>query len=126
MDTLKCKQRTRLQGRQAGGRQIWKSQLSHQRRWLMETMHGLGHGEVVCVVVVDREPVIDPEPKTRPHRTLTGRRYRPRDLPSGDFIIKEQVADLFADFDHMVNGVVTIQVRDGLPSGIFDEPVGRP
>jgi len=102
-------------------RVIRKSQLSAKRRWLVDAMQGLSYGRIKDLIVVDREPVVKPPPKICPRRKLTGPRYRRRAVPRGDYILKGQVVNLFEELDNMVDGRITIEVRDGLPFDIFYE-----
>jgi len=96
-------------------RVVRKSQLSPARRWLVEQMQILGYGRIKHLVVSNREPVVNPPPKLCPRRKLTGPRQRPREIPCGDFILKEQVVNLFDELDSMSSGVIAVDVRDGLP-----------
>jgi len=84
-------------------------------------MQSLGYGRIKHLIIVNREPVVKPSPKICPRRKLTGPRYRRREVPRGDYILKEQVMNLFEELDNMVDGMITIEVRDGLPFDIFYE-----
>ena len=98
-----------------------KSQLSPQRQWLVEEMQRLGWGWIKHLVVSNREPLPSPAPKKRPRHKLTGPRQRRVEVPAGDFILKEQVANLFDYMDEMGNGTVMIEVADGLPADVTVE-----
>jgi len=98
-----------------------KSQVSAARQWLIEATQRLGYGRIKHLLIINHEPVVDPPPKICPRRKLTGPRYCPREIPSGDFILKEQVVNLFDEMDTMDNGVIAIDVRDGLPCDITNE-----
>lgn len=102
-------------------RVIRKSQLSPQRQWLVEEMQNLGWGSIKQLVVTDREPVAKPAPKKRHRYKLSAPRCRRLEVPAGDFILKEQVVNLFELFDEFVNGMVMIEVSDGLPADITIE-----
>ncbi len=100
-------------------RTLWKSQLSPSRRWLVDAMHEAGFAFVKKLDVVNRDPVVAPS-KIKRRRKLSGPGYKPSPLPTGDYMLKEQVVNLFDVLDKMVNGVITIEVRDGLPSELID------
>jgi hypothetical protein len=100
-------------------RVVRKSQLSPSRRQLVEKMQDLGYGEIRQLVVIKGEPVVEPLPKIVRRHKLTSPRRRQVPPRSEDYILKEQVVNLFDDFDQMGNGVVAvIEVRDGLPCEI--------
>ena len=97
-------------------RLVRKSQLSANWKWLVERMHELWYGEIEQMGFSKGEPVIDPPPKFRPHRKLTGPRRRPRAAPPGDFVLKEQVVNLHDELTDLGSGIVALLVvRDGLP-----------
>lgn len=98
-----------------------KTQLSPARQWLVESMQSLGHGQIKRLVVSDHQPVVNPPPRICPRRKLVGPPQQTREIPQGDFILKEQVVNLFDALDSMSGGVITIEVRDGLPFDIIYE-----
>ncbi|MCY3020194.1 MAG: hypothetical protein NTW87_14345 [Planctomycetota bacterium] len=98
-----------------------KSQLSAQRQWLVEEMQDLGWGWIKHLVVSNREPLPKPAPRKRRRHKLTGPRHRRLEVPTGDFILKEPVMNLFDFMDEFVNGTVMIEVSDGLPADITIE-----
>jgi len=102
-------------------RVVRKSQVSPARKWLIETMQRLGYGRIKHLIIVNREPITNPPPKICPRRKLFGPRHHPGTIPSDDFILREHVVNLFNELDTMVNGIIAIDVRDGLPCDITDE-----
>lgn len=102
-------------------RVIRKSQTSPQRQWLMREMQELGWGWIKHLVVADREPRSTPAPKKRPRYKMTGPRRRRVEAPAGDFVLKEQVVNLFDWMDDFGNGTVMIEVSDGLPADVTVE-----
>jgi len=66
-------------------REIRKSQVSPERQWLVEAMQRLGYGRVKHLIIINHEPVVKPPPKICPRRKLTGPRYLPREVSSGDY-----------------------------------------
>jgi len=97
-------------------RLVRKSQLSTNWKWLVERMHELWYGEIEVLAFAKGEPIIDPPPRFRPHRKLTGPRRRPRVAPAGDFVLKEQVVNLHDELTDLGSGIVALLVvRDGLP-----------
>jgi hypothetical protein len=82
-------------------------------------MQDVGYGEIRQLVVIKGEPVVEPLPKIIRRHKLTVPRRRQNVPRSEDYILKEQVVNLFDDLDQMGNGVVAvIEVRDGLPCEI--------
>ena len=102
-------------------RVIRKSQLSPQRQWLVEQMQKLGWGWIKHLVVSNREPLSNPAPRKRRRYKLTGPRHRRLEAPTGDFILKESVVNLFDLMDEFANGTVMIEVADGLPADVTIE-----
>jgi hypothetical protein len=78
-------------------------------------MQHLGYGRIEGLIVVNREPVRKPPPKICRRRKLTGRRYHPPEVPRTDCILKGQIVTLFDELDKIIDGMITIDVRDGLP-----------
>jgi len=99
---------------------VWKSQLTPARRWLVDAMREAGFAQIKNLVIVNKEPVIKPAPKVRRRRKLSGPVYRPSPAPAGDYLLKEQIVNLFHQIDKIENGVITIDVRDGLPCELIE------
>jgi hypothetical protein len=91
-----------------------KSTLSAPRQKLLETAQQIFFGTIENLAIQNGEPnttsasMIRQEIKLGPDAT-------PPQPRSGDFALKAQVIDLFDHFDRLRNGIVTIEVRHGLP-----------
>ena len=89
-------------------------------------MQKIGFGKLKRLTIVQGEPVIDPPPRLYRHHRLTGPNHERPEQVLKDFILKQQLVNLFASFDHIQNGVISVlQVRDGLPYGMTLEEPGR-
>jgi len=84
-------------------------------------MQRLGYGRIKHLIVIHGEPMSQPPPKICRRRKLKGPRYRPRPSLPEDYLLKEQVTNLFEELDSMANRIIAIDVRDGLPGDIIDE-----
>ena len=102
-------------------RAIRKSQVSTPQQWLVELMQQVGYGTIKNLVVANREPLSNPAPRKRRRYKLTGPGRRRLEVPTGDFILKEPVLNLFELMDEIVNGTVMIEVADGLPADVTIE-----
>ncbi len=105
-------------------RVVRKSDLSLARRWLVENMQKISYGRVKHLVIVKGQPLTDPPPRMYRDYRLTGGNSRRREEQIPDFILKDQVIQLFGEFDRIGNGVISrLEVRDGLPYGMtLEEP----
>lgn len=91
-----------------------KSTLSAARRNLLEVIQQTFFGAIENLPIENGEPnaalaSVRQEIKLGPDAVP-----RPKPL-SADFELKAQVIDLFQRFDHLRDGVVTVEVRHGLP-----------
>lgn len=94
-----------------------KSQLSPQRRKLVELFQGLGFGSIENLPIAEGEPYFD-----RPLALLKDiklgaieNRFR-ADTAQADFRLKAQLVELFALLDELQDGVIPlIVVQNGLP-----------
>ena len=92
------------------------SQLTPARRNLITMMQRLDFGTIENLIIHNGEPIMDP----RPHVTRTVKlcgENRPRpEVSLEDFILKDKVRDLFAQFDSLKNGtILLLKVQHGLP-----------
>jgi hypothetical protein len=113
---------TPFPGRPAG---TTKQSLSESRRRLVELIQWVGFGRIENLRVAAREPVLDPLPAAvREHRFGSDNGPHPK-LQAHDFLLKEQVTDLFRQLDVIRDGTIAIlDVRHGLPFRMF--LAGRP
>jgi hypothetical protein len=95
---------------------VTKSSLSPQRRRLLEICQQVGFGRVEHLVFEDREPSFDPPPRIVREIKFGGENGPRPELTTADFLLKQQVVELFAFFDEQRNGVIDVlEVKHGLP-----------
>ena len=92
------------------------STLSPSRKTLVEVMRRLHFGQILGLHLRTGNPVFDPAPQLVRDRKLAGESL-PRPDPAGeDFLLKEQIVELFRLFGEIQDGVIElIEVKDGLP-----------
>lgn len=97
------------------------SELSRNRQLLVQSMSQLGYGQIRRLFISNGDPLNDPPPRICRRRRLKGSVVV--DLPkyTKDCLLKEQVVNLSLELDKLGNGVITIDVRDGLPCDIIYE-----
>lgn len=93
-----------------------KRSLSPARQRLVELMQDVNFGRIEALHVLDGEPVLDPAPRVLRDflfgKTNAPNAARPRD----DFVLKEQVLELFDHFDRERSATVeSLTVQNGLP-----------
>ena len=93
-----------------------KSSLSPSRKRLLTIFQQVGHGHLENLFFKDREPIFDPPPKIV-HEIKFGGENGPRpELAINDFVLKQQIVELFAFFDEKRNGVIEVlEIKNGLP-----------
>ena len=92
-----------------------KSALSGARRRLLETMQRLNFGRIENLAVHAGEPAFDPAPRIVQEIKIGGENGPRPELTHDDFILKNQVAELFTHLSHLNDGSVDIEVKHGLP-----------
>ena len=107
--------------RKPPARAIRMSRVSKERRWLFESMQRLWYGEVKHLTVFNHEPRPLPSPKLCPRHKLVGSPDPPREIPQGDYLLKEAMVKLCDEFDAMEDCIISIDVREGLPSTVSYE-----
>jgi hypothetical protein len=107
--------------RRPPARAIRKSQISKERQWLAETMLKLWYGQILHLTVFNHEPRALPLPKICPRHKLAGSPDRPREIPQGDYLLKEPAVKLLDQFDTMGDCIISIDVREGLPATFMYE-----
>jgi len=109
-------------GRPAG---TTKQSLSETRRRLLELIQWVGFGRIENLRVGAGEPILDPPPViVREHKFGGDNGPHPK-LQAHDFLLKEQVIDLFQQLDAVGDGTIAVlDVRHGLPFRMF--LAGRP
>jgi hypothetical protein len=95
---------------------IAKGSLPPAGQRLVEMMQRLHFGQVLGLLIRNGQPDFDPPPRLIRDRKL-GSEPAPRTTsPHEDFLLKQQVQDLFAYFKQIGDGVIDlIEVKHGLP-----------
>jgi hypothetical protein len=95
---------------------IGKSALTPARKWLVEQMQRLGFGQLCELQVRSGEPVLHPPPRVVRDVKFASEDRLPPERGQGDFLLKQQIIELFAYFDQLQDGVIdVIEVKHGLP-----------
>lgn len=92
------------------------SSLSPDRQNLVREMQRINFGRIDRLAVSSGEPQIGPHTSiTREHKLAGENGPRP-ELSSEDFLLKQQVVELFEFFDELHDGVIdSIEIKHGLP-----------
>jgi hypothetical protein len=101
--------------------------LSEPRRRLVRLMQKLLFGRIENLLVRDGEPEFDPPPTIIREHKFGGENGSHPKLRADDFLLKDQVVDLFRQFDALGNGVIAVlEVKHGLPFRMLvAEPPGN-
>ena len=95
---------------------VAKKSLSPSRQRLIELMQRLYFGQIVGLGIHGGQPVLDPLPQLIRDRKLGSEPVHRPPSPNEDFLLKEQVIDLFGYLDQVGDGVIDlIEVKHGLP-----------
>jgi hypothetical protein len=95
---------------------IAKRSLPPARQRLVESMQRLHYGQIQGLRIRDGQPVLDPPPRVIRDVKLASEESPRPERGQCDFLIKQQVIELFAYFDQIHDGVIDlIEVKHGLP-----------
>lgn len=93
-----------------------KASLSPARRRLLELFQRVNFGRLESLAVRGSEPVCDPQPVLIREHKFGGENGPRPELATSDFLLKQQVVELFAFFDELRDGVIDVlEIRHGLP-----------
>ncbi len=93
-----------------------KASLSPARRRLMELFQRVNFGRLECLKVSNRDPILDPGPVVFREHKFAGENGPRPELAANDFLLKQQVVELFAFFDQLQDGVIDVlEIKHGLP-----------
>ncbi len=94
-----------------------KSDLSPERRQLLEQMSSLNFGRIEKLQIRRGQPIFNPPPRVVRELKLGGENNSPRpELNCPDFSLKEQVIELFTHLSELGDGVIEVlEVKHGLP-----------
>jgi len=103
-----------------------KSNLSPERKRLVERMQELNHGRIAELVVRGHEPQWSPQPRVF-REVVIGKRSGPRpERRQINFALKGHITELCEHFDTAPDGArFTIVVQDGLPFKLSVEEPDR-
>lgn len=101
--------------------------LSEPRRRLVRLMQRLLFGRIEDLLVRRGEPVFDPPPTTIREHKFGGENGPHPKVRADNFLLKDQVVDLFRQLDALGDGVIAVlEVKHGLPFRmLLSEPPGR-
>ena len=93
-----------------------KQDLSPCEASLLELMQSINFGRIEGLVIVDGKPSSSPRPRIIRQIKLAGENGPRPELDTADFLLKQQVVELFAFFDELQDGVIDVlEIKHGLP-----------
>jgi hypothetical protein len=109
----------------ATGQQIRKSELSEGRRRLVETMQRVHFGQIRNLHIRAGEPQWNDLVRVARDIKLGSRENARPELTSADFLLRDQVVELFEQLDNLKDATLeVIEVRHGLPFRLFVDDLG--
>lgn len=95
---------------------VFLSSLPPDRRGLLQLMQHMNFGRVERLLVRDGQPVLDPPPRQFLEIKIGGENGPRPEIVAGDFLLKQQVVELFDYLDKLQNGVIDVlEIKHGLP-----------
>ena len=95
---------------------LLKSSLSLQRQQLLGELQRINFGRTDHLAIRDGEPVFDPPPRRQFEIKFAGDNGPRPELDAADFVLKQQVVELFTFLDRLQNGTIDVlEVKHGLP-----------
>lgn len=93
-----------------------KQALTAQRVAFLELMQAINFGRISQLLIRNGEPVLDPRPGIVREIKLAGENGPHPKLSAADFLLKQQVVELFGFFDELRDGVIDVlEIKHGLP-----------
>ena len=93
-----------------------KQSLTASRSTLLALMQRINFGRLEGLHFHDGEPVFSPTPRLHREIKFAGENGPRPELAAADFLLKQQVVELFDYFDQQRDGVVDVlEVKHGLP-----------
>lgn len=93
-----------------------KSDLSEARRRLVESMQRINFGRIEQLTVVSGNPMLESAAKVVSTHKLKGANVPRVELNAPDFLLKQEVSELFRILDELEDGLIAlIEVKHGLP-----------
>lgn len=95
---------------------VAKAGLPDRRRKVIELMQRINFGRIERLAIQEGDPVLDPHPVVVREHKFGGENGPRPEIGTADFLLKQQVVELFAFLDAMRNGVIDVlEVKHGLP-----------
>jgi hypothetical protein len=95
---------------------VAKADLPEPSRKLVELMQTINYGRIERLPIRDARPILNPRPAIVHEHKFGGENGPRPELAIRDFLLKEEVIQLFAFFDQFQDGVIDVlEVRRGLP-----------
>lgn len=92
------------------------SSLTPSRRNLLHEMQRLNFGRIEGLVIRNGQPVTKPRPVIVREHKFGGENGPRTELATDDFLLKQQVVELFAFFDQHRDGEIEVlEIKHGLP-----------
>lgn len=88
--------------------QLSKRHLSSCRAGLLELMQSINFGRIEGLAVLHVDPVLDPPPRVVREIKFGGENGPRPELDASDFVLKEQVVELFAYLDRLGDGTIDV------------------
>ncbi len=89
---------------------------SPQKQKLIEKMQEINFGRITNLPIKNGEPVFSPETIIERDIKLHGKNGPRPERELNDFSIKDEVASLFGELDHIGNGTIReLSIKHGLP-----------
>lgn len=93
----------------------WAS-LPLPRQKLIRELQRINFGRIEGLLVENGQPVLDPRTRKQVEIKFGGENGPRPESATEDFLLKQQVVDLFAFFDRLGDGVVDVlEIKHGLP-----------
>ena len=95
---------------------IAKQDVSACRANLLKLMQRINFGRIERLLIRDGEPVLTPRPPVYCERKFGGENGPRSELVAANFLLKQQVVELFAFFDQQRDGTIDLlEIKHGLP-----------
>lgn len=96
--------------------QLSSRRLSAGRAALVKLMQRINFGQIGGLTFWAGEPVLDPPPRIVREYKFGGENGPRPELATDNFLLKQQVIELFAFFDQLQDGVIDVlEIKHGLP-----------
>lgn len=93
-----------------------KRDLPTARLRLIKLMQSVNFGRIESLSINGGQPMLDPPPRVIREHKFGGENGPRPELGNADFLLKQQVVELFAFFDRHPDGVIEVlEIKHGLP-----------